>query len=483
MAAGQVLAPQQQTEVGAADMSLPPDTNAAIRHHEQVLAQDPDNATSHYNIALLYKRAMRFEDAVAAYENAIRLGIDYVQEVYLNLGVLYSEMRRGEQSRAMYEQALAIDPEYVPALFNLAGLCEETGARAEAADLFRRILGIDPQHWESLSRLAYLHSPGDAGDDLTVSLRDAIAGSTADPLAQESLHFALGKLLDQVGDYEEAFEAYRTANEIGRRRSLAYDAHAVESAFAVMPQVFDKSWLDNAETTCEAEPVFICGMYRSGSTLTEQVLSAHPSVRAGGELDILPWLLQTRIQPFPQGLETATADTLLPLAEDYLAELERLFPGATHVTDKRPDNFLHLGVIRAMFPRARIIYTRRSMRDNCLSVYFQQLGEQLRYATDLASTAHYYEQHERLMEHWQQLLGESIFTVDYDHFVRDPRPVLADLLEFLGLPWDDRCLDFHKARTLVKTASVWQVREPLHERSSGRWRNYEAFVDTISGLQ
>ena len=131
-----------------------------------------------------------------------------------------------------------------------------------------------------------------------------------------------------------------------------------------------------------------------------------------------------------------------------------------------------------MFPGARIIYTRRSMRDNCLSIYFQQLGEQLRYATDLADSAHYYRQHDQLMAHWQHLLGDNIFTMDYDRFVREPEPVLGDLLEFLGLPWDDRCLQFQEAGSLVKTASVWQVRESLHDRSSGRWRHYERYIDT-----
>jgi hypothetical protein len=159
-----------------------------------------------------------------------------------------------------------------------------------------------------------------------------------------------------------------------------------------------------------------------------------------------------------------------------------LFPGAKTVTDKRPDNFIHLGLIKALFPCARIVYTRREAVDNCLSVYFQQLGGALAYATDLEDTAHYYRQHERLMNHWKVCFPENIFTVDYDELVRSPEPLLRQLLDFLGLEWNDRCLAFQHTDNLVKTASVWQVREELHIRSSGRWRNYEAYVRNVRAV-
>jgi len=178
-----------------------------------------------------------------------------------------------------------------------------------------------------------------------------------------------------------------------------------------------------------------------------------------------------------------TPGELSAVGDEYLSSLRQLFPGASHVTDKRPDNVLHLAVIRAMFPAARIIHTRRELRDNCLSVWFQQLGAPLSYATDLADTAHYYRLQQRLVARWHELFGENIFTVDYDELVRDPEPVLRALLEFLGLPWDEACLEFQRARSQVKTASLWQVREPLHTRSSGRWQNYQPYIDHIDALK
>lgn len=463
-------------------MSLPPDqVEASITQYEQQLSTAPDDANARFNLALLYKMARRYADALSAYEAAIELQIDDVEEVYSNIGVLYSEMRQGDKAREMYEKALEIDADYVPALFNLAALFEETGERQPAIDLYRKILSIDPAHWDSLSRLAYAQRARSADDDIIGALRTAL-NTTKDPLVREGLCFALGKTLDDARQYGDAFAAYKTANESARSRNQPYDRNGAEQAVSMMMEFFSEDWLRQAETTSDAKPMFICGMFRSGSTLTEQILAAHPLVEAGSELDILPWLLTRRLTPFPQRLAGISGSELGPVADEYLSRVQELFPGTANVTDKRPDNFLHLGLVRAMFPKARIVHTRRDLHDNCLSVYFQQLGGDLSYATDLGDIAHYYRQQERLMDHWKRLLGDNIVTVDYDELVRAPEPVLRGLLEFLQLPWDGACLEFEKARSLVKTASIWQVRESLHTRSSGRWQNYETFVDNVEAL-
>jgi hypothetical protein len=175
----------------------------------------------------------------------------------------------------------------------------------------------------------------------------------------------------------------------------------------------------------------------------------------------------------------ASAEKIRAFADEYQTRMLQLFPDAGLVTDKRPDNFLHLGLIRAMFPSAKIVYTQRDPLDNCLSVYFQQLGGALSYSTNLGDIAHYYRQHERLMSHWQACMADNIRTVVYEELVRDPETVVRRLLDFLELEWDERCLDFTGAANLVKTASVWQVREGLHSNAAGRWRNYESRLGGI----
>jgi hypothetical protein len=150
------------------------------------------------------------------------------------------------------------------------------------------------------------------------------------------------------------------------------------------------------------------------------------------------------------------------------------------LTDKRPDNFLHIGLIKRLYPNAKIIHTRRHPLDNLLSLYFLHLDPGMAYALDLDDAAHWHGKYERLMAHWTALYPDDIFDVDYDELVQDPKPVIDKLLGFLGLDWEEGLLDFHRGTAAVKTASVWQVRQPLHARSSGRWRNYRAQLDPIA---
>ncbi len=457
-------------------------TDAAIGHYERLLQRQPGMAAAHFNVALLYKKAKRYDEAVSAYQEAARLGIERVQEVWSNLGVLYSELRRPEQAAEMYDRALAIDPEYVPALFNRGGLHEEQGEREAGAELYRRILAIEPGHAGALSRLVHARRVTSPDDPLLDELRGAIKAAEHDPAAREELSFALGKALDDLEQYEDAFAAYRAANELGKARSPAYDAAAGDAAVDRLIEAFNPEWIRSHTTGSAAAPIFICGMFRSGSTLVEQMLAGHPSITAGGELDYLPWLIARHLSPYPERALAATREELAGVADRYISHVQKLFPESRNVTDKRPDNFLYLGLIKALFPSARIVYTRREPLDVCLSIWFQQLAGGLAYATDLEDTARYYKQHERLIQHWQACLGETLFTVDYDQLVREPEPMLRRLLQFLGLEWDARCLAFRESGSQVKTASVWQVREALHTRSSGRWRHYAPFLGAVRSI-
>jgi hypothetical protein len=217
-------------------------------------------------------------------------------------------------------------------------------------------------------------------------------------------------------------------------------------------------------------------MFRSGSTLAEQILGAHSRVAVGGEFAFLPTVVRTELAPFPTTMATLPQERLDALAGRYLEAVARLFPHGERVTDKRPDNFLYIGLIKSLFPDARIVHTVRDPLDNCLSIYFLHLDHGMSYALDLADIAHYYVQYRRLMAHWKTLYGADIFDLDYDALVREPRATIERLTQFCRLEWEDACLSFEQSAKAVKTASVWQVREPLYQRSSGRWRNYAAHI-------
>jgi len=457
-------------------------TQAAIDEYLRLLQRQPDIAVAYFNLALLYKKLKRYPDALAAYEDSIRLEIDHVEEVYSNMGNLYCDMQQEDRAREMYERALELAPDYIPALFNFAGYLEEIDEKQQAMDYYERILTIDPRHWDSLARLVYPRKITTEHQELVGKLEIAVEDAKDDNMATEPLYFALGKAFDDLEEFDKASVAYTAANELGKLRAVPYDKRKTEAGFSQLIELFDAEWVSNYQCSSTAEPIFICGMFRSGSTLLEQMLGAHPSVTAGGELDFLPWLISNELAPFPQGIKDASRRQLKRVGEEYLLRVSEMFPEADRVTDKRPDNFLHLGLIRVLFPAAKIIHTRRFVLDNCLSLYFQQLGDNFSYATDLEDCVHYHQQQQRLMAHWTSLFGANIFGIDYEELVASPEPALRGLLEFLGLDWDAGVLELKGAGTPVKTPSLWQVREDLHTRSSGRWQNYKGLLGKLTEL-
>ena len=457
-------------------------TAAAIGEYLRFLERHPDTAVAHFNVALLYRKQRRYAEALAAYEEALRLEIEQPEEAYSNMGILYSDMQEEDKAREMYERALQIAPEYVPALYNRAGHFEEVGEKEQAIEQYEHILSINPRHWDSLARLAYPRKIGSEQQDYVDKLERALDEATDDNMTIERLQFALGKSYDDLGQYDKASGHYAAANALGKKRAVAYDRQQTEAAFGQLMELFDADWVSRNACASEAEPIFICGMFRSGSTLLERMLGAHPAVTPGGEIEYLPWLLGTELAPFPIGVRKASPEKLQRVGDEYLWRVRELYPEHERFTDKRPDNFLHLGLIRVLFPAAKIIHTRRNVLDNCLSLYFQQLGNNYSYATDLQDCAHYHQQQQRLMAHWQSLFGDNIFSVDYEDLVVQPEAILRNLLTFLGLPWDQAVLDFQESSATVKTASLWQVRENLHTRSRGRWRNYTGLLGDLVEL-
>ncbi|MBL0968129.1 MAG: sulfotransferase [Brevundimonas sp.] len=438
--------------------------------YRRLLSIRPDLPDSWYNLALMERACGRFDAALGAYEQALRYGITGPEEVRLNRAVILADdLARHDLAQVELEAALAVAPDYLPALLNLGNLHEDLGQRDQARAAYERALAIEPDNALALARLTGLSRVNDPADPAIARLRAAIArsGRTAEDRAE--LGFALGKALDEAADYDAAFAAYADANAASRQAMpVRYDRARHEAFVEALIAAFPRPPVANADD--QAAPVFVCGMFRSGSTLAEQILAGHSRVTPGGELGLVPAIARW-LEPYPASL--ATRPDLIGQARDlYLRGLAASRPGAALVTDKRPDNFLHIGLIKAMFPKARIVHTVRDPLDTILSNWFLHLDGSMAHALDLDDMAHWHRQYRRLMAHWKALYPD-ILDLDYDALVRDPRPSIEALLGHLGLTWEDGVMNFHTARAGVRTASVWQVREPLYARSSGRWRNYE----------
>jgi len=343
-------------------------------------------------------------------------------------------------------------------------------------------LGLDPVQPLALARLAGLRSIAGPDDPLIVRLRQALARAGDSSADRADLGFGLGKALDAAGAHDEAFAAYAAANQASRDSAgdvPGYDAASYELYVDRLIAAFGTLLPADGVTPDRTRRVFICGMFRSGSTLAEQILASHPEVAAGGEIAFVPALAERYFAPSQPSWPALEPAGRQQLQTAYARNVAQLHPQATVVTDKRPDHSLHLGLIKAMFPKARIVHTRRDPIDNCLAVWFLHLPKSMPYALDLLDTAHRFRQHERLMAHWRSLHGADIHEFDYDRLVKEPRPVIEDLLAHCGLPWDAACLEFHLTATAARTPGAWQLREPLHAGSSGRWRHYERHLGPL----
>lgn len=456
----------------------------AIEAYRRILAHWPGEADSWFNLAVLQRRAQRPEDALDSYQKALDAGVARPEEAHLNRSVIYTDyLRQHATAERELHLALSLNPVFTPALLNLGNLCEDLGRRADALTLYARILDGEPRCFEALARYANLMPATQVTANLIAELRRALADPAASAAARASLGFALGRALDATAEYPAAFAAYRAANQASRAsaaHSARYD-RAGQHAFVdrLIASGTTKRGAPNAGAVRQ-RPIFICGMFRSGSTLTEQLLAGCAGVAGGGELDFLQRLVRDELAPFPESLDALTADRLGDLAERYRSELARVSQDALYVIDKRPDNFLYIGLIKGLFPDARIVHTIRRPLDNCLSIYFLHLDQQMSYALDLLDIGHYFREYRRLMTHWKTLFGDDIYDFDYDALVREPQPALERLCAFLGLEWRGQVPQAARSGQVIKTASVWQAREPLHRNSSGRARHY---MDEIRELR
>ncbi|MFT5312684.1 MAG: tetratricopeptide (TPR) repeat protein [Paraglaciecola sp.] len=448
--------------------------------YKTYLALIRDDADNFFNYGYHLRLLGEYQQAINQYNMALSLNISQPEEVHVNIALIYAEyLRQDAKAFDELEKALALNAQYMPALYNLANLYEDRGEKEQAYQMFEKILSLQPRYYDALARMAQINKFNTVNDPLIQQLIIALQDANIDSGTKANVYFALGKAFDDCQDYKQAFMYVEQGNKLDKTVSSSYNEKAQQRYIDTIKAVFSDERLVKIDAISDTSPVFICGMFRSGSTLVEQILAAHPKVTAGGEREFFIRLISGSLSPFPSSMLLTSFAKLQAIADEYLADLRKAFPGSTLITDKRPENFLYIGLLKVLFPNARFIHTLRNPLDNCLSIFFLRLGNKMNYALSLRDTAHYYQLQDSLMLFWKQKYPQSIHTVSYDNLVNAPESEVRQLLSFLSLEWDDNCLDFYKVKNTVKTASVWQVRQALYKSSSGRWHNYKDQIPSL----
>ena len=404
--------------------------------------------------------------------------------VILRTSETLNRLGRHGEALAMLREATRRQPATGDIWMALAQTEEDVGDREAARAAYRAALADHPDWAFPVSGLLGLDR-GKADDALVAQAQRLLARPALPDADRALIGYELGKVLDGRGAYAEAMDCWHQANAARRRMTGAADAAQLERHAARTMAVLTGARLRARHArwpgSPDSRPLFIVGMPRSGTTLTEQILAAHPAGHGCGELpDIALIARNLRAGDAPADAWPASIDLLPDAALDaaarrYLAAAARDAPQhAQRLVDKAPLNFFHLGLIALLFPRARVVWCRRDPRDIAVSVYGENFSLEERLATSLEGIGHYINLQTRLMRHWQASLSLPILELAYEQLATAPEEQARRLIAFAGLPWDPACLEFHRSERGVQTPSRWQVKQPVYTRSIGRWRNYEA---------
>ena len=477
----------------AAAMARRGDHRAALSTLEVAATQSAADADLWMALGQARAACGQAEEALEALDEALHRGHPLPGDVRLARAVILADQIHDDRRAKRELEALLDDePWQLRARLNLGNLYEQRGQKHDAMRMYREAMDQDPSRdpsnaalrWVAVARMLIIDRPAGKDDPRLAEAKRGLAALAGDHAIRAHLLFAMGQSHDAFGDAEAAFDAFSMANRgLLRLHGRTYRAAEEERLVAEITAATPRMRMPAVETMDPLRPVFICGMFRSGSTLLEQMLATHPSITPAGELDWLPRLAFQRHAPFPSGFDHVSADELAALAQEYLAALRKRFPdlpAGALVTDKRPDNYLLIGVIKALFPAARILHTVRHPMDNGLSIYMQNMNlEVAAYASDLGDIGHQYGLYSRLMAHWKARFPCDILDVAYEDLVADPGTVVAGIESFLGLAPGADSSAFHHMPNAVKTASYWQVRRPLYRDAMGRWERYATHLQPL----
>lgn len=448
------------------------------------LAHRPDYPEACLGLARIHQEHKRLSEAEAMANKAMAMAPEKA-EVHSLLGGIFAEAGFPDKAEQAYTRALELNPDLLSGHLGKGHLLMEQGKMEEAEASFQQALSMDNNNLGARLALAQVKKVKEDDENMAALIKTAETLATMPETKAMPLHFALGKCYDDTKKYDLAMPHFLEGCRLKRKRTQ-YDPVDNDKVCQNICKIFSREFIEGLSGGgCPSDlPIFVLGMPRSGTTLTEQIIASHPLVHGAGELPDLLALAATpkagRTEGYPLSLEGITPQGLKDLGEKYVKGLRTRNADAKHITDKMPANFNCVGLIHLMLPNAKIVHVKRNPVDICLSGFTRLFNKSQHHSYDLAEIGRYYRNYTTIMDHWREVLPNGAFyEVQYEDLVSDHENQSRALLDYCGLEWDAVCLDFHKTERNIRTASVTQVRQPIYKTSVDRWRKYETHLEPL----
>ncbi|MDR3689494.1 MAG: sulfotransferase [Fimbriimonas sp.] len=453
-------------------------TEEAVRAFQNATALAPRNPESFISLAHVCFEIGDRMGAAAAFRRAHAL------EPHAPRGMLQlakAEIHEGEIDRAerTLKQITRVDPSMSTAYGLLGNVLQQQGKFVEAGPILRKAIELQPNVARPYFDLVNCQRIARIDRELVDRMQSLLDSGIPNLEDRRHLHYGIGKALADLGEFEPAMQHYDAANRVmDQLIRHPFDVAAHSKQVDLLIEAFSDGRIDNISYAHYSErPVFIVGMIRSGTTLVEQIVSSHPAAVGGGEL--LYW--QERAEPlFGDGFLAMEAEQLHAIGIEFLQLLNGINGSVQRVTDKMPLNYIYMGIINSIFPNARFIHCRRNPIDTCLSIYVTPFPSPVNFAHNKRRIVDYYGEYVRLMDHWRKVIpANRLLEVDYEDLVADKETEARRIVDFLNLPWSERCMRHEQNQRTVRTPSLWQVRQPIYRSSVGRWRDYEPWLGEL----
>ena len=455
--------------------------DAAADHFEWAVAYKPDYAEAYNNLGVVCRQRDQVYDAIKNFEKAVDLKPDYFQ-AHSNLGHSLQLINQMDAAVKCYEKALTINPDYALGYVNIGLVHQEKGQIEDAIKQYEKVLAINPNHVLAYYNLCDIKQYT-ISDDQVAKMESLL--STGNLSQSEGIHlcFALAKVYENLGNQDELFKFLNEGNRL-RKEDLNYSldksqklSSTIRGLFSTLPTVIEQSQSFESSTI---RPIFIVGMPRSGTTLVEQIISSHNAVYGAGELTTLPTIIAPIARDHLMQNTNLSDCNFLSIRQQYLDALSRFNVSENVITDKLPLNFQYIGFILSAFPEAKIVHLERDARATCWSNYqCLNLNNENGYSYNLDDLTGFYGLYVELMDYWHNLYPDKIYDICYEDLTTNQEEETRKLLQYCELDWDENCLNFHKNKRAVKTASALQVREKMYQGSSEAWKKHEAYLQPL----